>query len=51
MRLTRNELAAAIRAARRYPPGFGFRWGYKGELANVHFNTTGETIPEDKERG
>lgn len=30
MRLTRKELAAAIRASRRYPKGFGFRWGCKG---------------------
>lgn len=40
MKLTRDELAAAIRAARRYPPGSGFRWGSQGILATAAFNFT-----------
>lgn len=51
MRLTRSELAAAIRAARRYPPGFGFKWGCKGELMELDTYDENLPIPADTNGG
>lgn len=39
IRLTRSELAAAIRCARRYPPGHSAHWGYQGEMRALVINS------------
>lgn len=51
MRLTRNELAAAIRAARRYPKGNGYFWGWKGELRALNTLDFAQPIPSNWEGG